>query len=569
MGTATATGGRADFAEVLLDTYPDPGVGANVTLRAQTSAACTATITVQVVRSVACPSFTFVEPPPGGATYGIPDDENADPSDGFQKTIVVSTDAESGTDIQLLVDGGEVASTTAAGTVVRFENVDFGDGDHVLRVQTSATCPPPGDEVTITVETGAPEVNIVRPPGGFLNADDDIDGAVGGLQIDFDVTCDAEDGRPVTLILDGVETGAPVENLAGGHAVFRSISLSEGNHTARARCVNAAGNIGFSSTFTYTVDTVVPSCSITAPADGTWFNDGDDALAGVAGTQVEVTLHATDSPTATTVAQCGSAPLDPEGMMTLDGSGNGAGHVTLTGVGNEVCCAVQDDAGNAGEGRITLNLETDSPQFAIRRPDATTDLILAVNDEGPSDTLCQYTVEVGCSNVGQPVTLYVNGIAKTPVTCVSSGAALGGTATWASTVLPPGTVSLQADGGSVEDVYGESPVKTVTVDTEPPVLALQRPVCGTILTPANDVDGNNANGIQVLATVRTGDPAEVTFEVTDASTAGGASFPYTATPTGGVRAVPTTTLVPAGSTYGTVNLAAWAVDDHGQRGDGP
>ncbi|MBI5498910.1 MAG: FG-GAP repeat protein [Deltaproteobacteria bacterium] len=569
VGTATATAGRVDFAAVTLAAaYPEPGAAVNVTLRAQTSPACTATITVQIVRSEVCPSFTFVEPPPAGATYGVSDDENLDMADGFQKTIVVSTDAEAGTDVQLLVDGGEVASTTVSGTVLQFVEVDLSDGEHVLRVQTSDVCPPPGDEVTITVETGSPECDIVAPPGGSLNAGDDVDAGVAGLQIDFDVTSDAEDGQPVVLIIDGVETGAPSENLAGGHAVFDAIDLDEGPREVQARCRNAVGNIGFSTTFTYTVDTVIPGCAITAPADGTWFNDGDDALAGVAGTQVQLTVSTTDSPTGTTVAQCGAAPLDPEGIVALDGSGAGTGHVTLTGVGNEVCCAVQDDAGNAGEGRITLNLETDAPQFAIRRPDAATALILAVNDEGPSDTLCQYTVEVGCSNVGQEVTLYVNDVPKTPVTCVSSGDALGGTATWTSTTLPQGSVTLRAEGDGIGGLHGVSPDKAVTVDTEPPVLALQRPTCGAILTPADDVDGNNANGIQVLATVRTSDPMQVTLEVTDATT--GAAVPpspYTATPGGGFAQFPTTTLVPPGLTYGSVNLAAYAVDDHGQRGD--
>jgi hypothetical protein len=472
VATVDATVGRADFSAVeLLAAYPEPGAAANVTLRAQTTAACSATITVQVVRSVVCSTFTFVEPA-DGAVFGVADDENGDPSDGFQQTVVASTDAAAGTEVELLIDGSTVGSTTVAGTVVRFESVDIPEGVHVLRVQTSPDC---GAEISVTVDTGAPTCDITAPTGGFLNAADDVDPATAGLQVDFDVASDGGDGQPVRLIIDGDDLGARSQNLAGGSAVFAAVGLSEGDHTARARCQNSVGNVGFSATFTYTVDSVTPTCSITAPANGTWFNTGDDALTAVDGTQVQLTVSAAGAPTATTVSRCGYAPLDPEGLVTLDGSGNGSGYVTLAGPGNEVCCGVQDEAGNAGESRITLNLETDAPQFEIRRPDATVSLILAVDDEGPSDTLCQYTVTVGCSNVGQPVTLYVNTIPKTPATCTASADPLGGTATWTSTQLPQGTVVLYADGSGVGGLTGRSPDKSVTIDTEPPVLVMNSP----------------------------------------------------------------------------------------------
>ncbi|NMC71696.1 MAG: hypothetical protein GYA57_16735, partial [Myxococcales bacterium] len=409
VGTAAASAGRVEFdAATLLATIPAPGAAQNVTLRAQTGDSCYATITVQVLGpAVPCAEFHFVEPVDGDV-FGLDDDENHDPSDGFQKTVSISTNAVAGTEVELRIDGGVVATTTVVSTVLRFSEVDFSDGEHVLRIQyvEDAAC---GAEIGVTVRTGAPTCDIVAPPGGYLNAEDDTNATVPGLQTDFDVASDAEAGQPVRLIIDGVETGAPTAGIAGGHALFEGISLSEGAHTVRARCENAVGNVGFSSTFSYTVDTVIPTCTITDPPDGTWYNDGDDALSGVLGTQVEIGVQVTDAPTATTVAQCGFAPLDPEGIITPGVTGAGTGYVTLTGPGNQICCVVEDAAGNAGQARITLNLDTEIPQFEIRRPAPAVDLILAVDDEGPSDTLCQYTVEVGCSNVGQPVTLAING----------------------------------------------------------------------------------------------------------------------------------------------------------------
>jgi|GEM_PF-1153982 len=565
-GTASAVSGRVTFAAAtLLSAVPTPGGAENVTLRARTSDACASTITIQVLGpAVPCAEFHFVSPVDGDV-FGLADDENGDPSDGFQKTVSVSTNAAAGTEVELLVDGGVVATTTVVSTVLRFPNVDFSDGAHVLRIQ-SAEDDACGAEIGITVETGVPSCDIVDPVGGYLNAADDTDAATPGLQTDFDVASDAESGRPVQLIIDGVETGAPTASLSGGHARFAGIALSEGAHTVRARCENAVGNVGFSSTFSYTVDTVIPTCAITAPPDGTWYNDGDDALAEVLGTQVRIDVQVTDAPTRTTVAQCGFAPLDPEGIVTPDVAGAGAGYVTLTGPGNEICCAVQDAAGNAGGARITLNLDTEVPQFQIRRPDDATTLILAVDDEGPSDTLCQYTVTVGCSNIGQPVTLSINGFDHSRTeTCTASADPLGGTATWSALTIPQGSVILQARGRSIGGLLGISPEKTVTVDTQPPALTITYPTCGVVLTPADDNDAATP-GIQYRVSVYT-DTSPVTLNVTDAGGAPIEGSPYTRTVTPpGAAVFASVTIVPAGSTFGTAYLRASATDAYGQEG---
>ena len=544
---------------------PAAGAAVNVTLRAQTGAECAATITVQVLGpAVACATFAFVSPT-DGAVFGLDDDENRDPTDGFQQTVSISTDAPVGTGVELLVNGGTVATTTVTSTVLRFAAVDLPEGALVLRIQyeEDAAC---GEEIGVTIDTGAPSCDIVAPLGDYLNAADDTNAATPGLQTDFDVASNAEAGQPVRLIIDGVETGAPTANIAAGHALFREIGLSEGAHTVRARCENAVGNVGFSASFSYMVDTVIPTCAITSPADGAWFNDGDDALATVLGTQVEVAVQVTDVPTATTVAQCGFAPLDPEGTVTPGVTGAGSGYVTLTGPGNAVCCAVQDAAGNAGEGRVTLNLDTEVPQLQIRRPDAATTLILAVDDEGPSDTFCQYTVTVGCSNVGQPVTLSINTIDHTRTeTCTASADALGGTATWSSITIPQGSVTLQARGRSIGGLLGTSPDKVVTVDTEPPALSVTFPACGIVLTPADDNDAV-APGIQYRVVVQS-NTSPVTLNVTDVGGTAISGSPYTLTISPPAAAVfPNVTIVPSGSTFGTAYVRARAVDSNGQEG---
>ncbi len=562
-GTASASGGAAFFPGVTL-IRPMPAAAVTVQIRASTSAVCTATIGVRIVPTEPCPSLAFTEPL-DGAVFGAADDIDGDPDNGFQRNVVVATNARTGTEVELYVAGSLGAAARSDGLVVRFERVTLTEGAVALRAQTRAEC---STSIGVTVSTGAPACSIVHPVGPDLNAAADSNPATRpDFETGVEVSSDAEDGQLVALIVDRIEQATAA--LAAGRALFADVPLAQGTRTLQARCRNRLGNVGFSPAATYRVDSIVPTVAIEAPADGAWFNDRDhDALPGVPETQVEVSILATDSPTTATVSLCGYAPLDPEGLVVLDGAGRGRGYVTLTGPGNEVCADVADAVGNTAGARITLNLDTDAPRFEIRRPAPATTLILAVDDEGPSDTLCQYTVEVGCSNVGQPVTLYVNTIARPTATCDSSPDPLGGTARWPAINLPQGGVTLRADGRTIGGLYGSSPDKTVTVDTEPPVLAMAMPTCGALLTPADDVDGNVANGIQVWVIVRTSDPSAVTLEVTDGTT--GAPLPgspHTATPSANSARFPTVTVVPAGRTYGTANLAAHAVDANGQRGD--
>ncbi|MDI7266750.1 MAG: integrin alpha [Myxococcota bacterium] len=560
-GTASVSGGAAFFPGATL-VSPMPAAAVTVQIRASTSAACTATISVRIVPTEPCPALAFTEPL-DGAVFGADGDIDGDPDNGFQRNVVVATNARTGTEVELYVAGSLGATTRSDGLVARFERVTLTEGAVALRAQTRPEC---SASIGVTVRTGAPTCSIVHPVGPDLNAADDSNPATRpDFETGVEVSSNAEDGERVALIVDRVEQATAA--LAAGRALFADVSLAQGTRTLQARCRNRLGNVGFSPVATYRVDSIVPTVEIEAPADGAWFNDVDhDALPGVPETQVEVSIRATDSPTTATVSLCGYAPLDPEGLVVLDGAGRGRGHVTLTGPGNEVCADVADAVGNTARARITLNLDTDAPRFEIRRPAPATTLILAADDEGPSDTLCQYTVEVGCSNVGQPVTLYVNTIARPTATCTGSPDDLGGTARWPAIVLPQGGVTLRADGRTIGDLYGSSPNKTVTVDTEPPVLAIAVPACGRIFTPADDVSGTIADGVQIRVEVRTSDPAPVTLDVTDSGGASLPGSPYLGTPAGAYAVYPSVTVVPGGTTFGTAFLAATATDVHGQVG---
>lgn len=135
---------------------------------------------------------------------------------------------------------------------------------------------------TATVDTTPPTVSFVKPSSGTILA---------GESRDVVVTC-SEVGSSVVVSDGGVEVATTACD--GGQAVFAHTSfgiLSEGVHTLTATHADAAGNsvTAATSPASVTVDTVFPTGTLIAPADGTTFTDADDASAD-AGYQIAVDL---------------------------------------------------------------------------------------------------------------------------------------------------------------------------------------------------------------------------------------------------------------------------------------
>src|SRR6202035_2117484 len=132
---------------------------------------------------------------------------------------------------------------------------------------------------TFTVDTVAPAVSLTAPANGaWINtATPTFSGAAGTA---------AGDSSTVTVRVYGGSsaTGTPVQTLTAtatgsGWSVSPLSALADGQYTVQAEQGDAAGNQGFSSPATFTVDTTPPaSFSNVAPADGSRFDDPTPTL---------------------------------------------------------------------------------------------------------------------------------------------------------------------------------------------------------------------------------------------------------------------------------------------------
>jgi TolB protein len=165
----------------------------------------------------------------------------------------------------------------------------------------------------------------------------------------------AGDSAAVTIkIYQGAGTSGPViqtrtatRDATTGAYARAATTLPDGLYTARAQQDDAAGNTGYSSANTFTVDTVAPVVSLSAPANGSSIHDATPALAGTGGTApgdsatVRVKIYrGTDT----------SGPLDQTRTATRDpGTGDYSVDAKALADGSYTASAQQTDAaGNTG-----------------------------------------------------------------------------------------------------------------------------------------------------------------------------------------------------------------------------
>lgn len=152
----------------------------------------------------------------------------------------------------------------------------------------------PESDALENVDMNAPVVTITTPSGSFVNTGaPTLGGVAGALPGDLPtITVKVYSGATVT--------GSPVQTIttaAAGSAwsVALSPALASGQYTAVATQKDSTGNTGTSNTKTFTIDTVAPTGSITAPNASAWVHGGAvtvssnsaDALSGVASAEFQ------------------------------------------------------------------------------------------------------------------------------------------------------------------------------------------------------------------------------------------------------------------------------------------
>lgn len=222
--------------------------------------------------------------------------------------------------------GGTVKATDEAGNTTTVE-------------QTHTTL---GAALKIRVkEKVAPVVSISSPSSGaYLTSTTPT--------IEFTVT-DADSGvASAKITLDGTEiTSVTKTAIAGGYkyTCTPATALKDGKHTISITATDNDGNTSAAKTSTFTVDTVPPTLSITAPADKLITNKSTVTVTGK-------TDDATSKPVTVTIN--GTA-------VTVEADGTFSKDVTLVNGSNTITIIAKDKAGKTTTVVRTVTLDTAAP----------------------------------------------------------------------------------------------------------------------------------------------------------------------------------------------------------------
>ena len=190
-------------------------------------------------------------------------------------------------------------------------------------------------------EKVAPVVSISSPSSGaYLTSTTPT--------IEFTVT-DADSGvASAKITLDGTEiTSVTKTAIAGGYkyTCTPTDALKDGKHTISITATDNDGNTSAAKTSTFTVDTVPPTLSITAPADKLITNKSTVTVTGktddVTSKPVTVTINGT--------------------AVTVEADGTFSKDVTLVNGSNTITIIAKDKAGKTTTVVRTVTLDTAAP----------------------------------------------------------------------------------------------------------------------------------------------------------------------------------------------------------------
>lgn len=391
-------------------------------------------------------------------------DEDVDAA-GFQTTLTVNTDCA---EVELLVDGESVATTSADGGVATFPGVTLNDGETEIQA-IARTGEQDGASPVLTYVSDF-TVPVIASDASLADSTittlDDLDDAAEGIQwsafgpVSEDATVTVSigdtDGIAATVV-DGIWTADPFT------------FVTDGSFEVVATAVDACGNTGSSETVSVTVIAEADDISIVAPVTGTVLGIADDG-ATEPGLQSSVTVNSTLAAGASVRVDCsldGGLPV-PVGTGTTDSDGSATIDVTLP-EGALSCVAVSEDAASVTSQAVALTVDLTAPTVSIVTPvdgtvvtSLTTELSVLVGNITTDDEVSvAWTLDGGTP---VEVTLIDRGFVDT-VTFPAAGEYLIGVAA--------------QDGAGNEGAAVVS--VTVVIDDAAPVLTAVTPLEGAIL----------------------------------------------------------------------------------------
>lgn len=340
------------------------------------------------------------------------------------------------------VDGGAAVAvevTDGAATYDLSVTLDLADGEHTLTVTAIDMLGwEASDEVTVLVDTEAPELAIVHPAdGSAVNTPD--------VEVSWTVTDDGT-GVALTEIRFGSGTW---ETVVGTTTLFEG--LDDDVYTVEIRATDGAGNTATASS-TFEVDTIAPTVYITTPQEGASLTTStvlvkwEQSDIGSGLDVVVVRIDGGEWLTALTNSTTFSSV--PEGLHTVD--------VMAT-----------DLAGNSDTDSVTFSVDGSSPVIDIVSP--TDGELLPVDS-----VVAEWEVTDGGSGVST-VEYKLDASAWVPTTAA-------GTATLSDLTEGAHTFSVRA-----EDYVGNTATASVSfsIDTLPPTVDITSPAEGAVISSSD------------------------------------------------------------------------------------
>lgn len=236
-----------------------------------------------------------------------------------------------------------VEATNMAGTVTTATDSHSVVGSSLRLKVKEKTAP----VISITKPTASAYLSTNTPEITF-NITDETNGSgvdLSTLKIQID------SGSTITNASSGITTTA----ITNGYTVkyVPQSALSDGSHTVKVNCSDYDGNAATQKTVTFTVDTVAPTLTVTAPsANGTY-------VASAAFTVTGKTNDSTSSVASVTVKLNGT----DQGTVSVDSSGNFSKAITLANGSNTIVVTATDKAGKTTSVTRTINLDTSAPEI--------------------------------------------------------------------------------------------------------------------------------------------------------------------------------------------------------------
>ncbi len=321
----------------------------------------------------------------------------------------------------------------------------------------------------------------------------------------------------VTVYTGSSASGSPFETLTAtrlstnGYAVRASPALSDGVYTAQATQTDAAGNTGTSSANTFTVDTVAPVVSLTAPASGQRVTQSRPAFTGTAGAQPgdQSTVTVTVYPG---TAASGTPYVVLHAARKSDGSYSVQPSSALPDGRYAARTTQMDTAGNVGfsAGHAFRISTVPAPTVTLTTPPNAG----ATNEAKPTfgGTASHLAQDATSVTVDVHTGRSLSGtLLETLTASVQSNGAFSVKAT---TALADGAYTAQARQTDAGGDTGLSRASVFTVDTVKPVVTITSPASGSVDHYRSPSFGGGAG-------TASGDAATVTVTVYPGSSASG------------------------------------------------